>query len=221
MDLLNGLPRGIPGQNKQKTPKALWAADTQDLAAMRYDINRGDRILLGEINGQCIGTDDDRHMLTIAGSRAGKGVSAIIPNLLTYRGSVLVIDPKGENAEKTARRRRDGLRQQVFILDPFHVPLAARLFEKGGGGFQRASYNPLSILTPDSETLVADAGLISDALVIAGGSDPHWDDSARNLIQGILLHVATSPKYEGKRDLVTVRELVRQGAKTTDGITVE
>lgn len=216
--LLKDVPRGVPGKKEEKTPKALWA-DPKDLAAMRYDIQTGNRLLLGEIDGHCIGTDDNRHMLTIAGSRAGKGVSAIIPNLLTYRGSALVIDPKGENAKWTARRRAEDMRQKVFILDPFSVPLAAPLFQTGK--FKRASFNPLSILTPDSETLVADAGLISDALVIASGSDAHWDDSARNLIQGIILHVATYPKYEKSRNLVTVRELVRQGTEVTDGVTPE
>jgi type IV secretion system protein VirD4 len=31
-----------------------------------------------------------------------------VPNLLTYEGSALVIDPKGENARMTAPRRGDG-----------------------------------------------------------------------------------------------------------------
>ena len=50
----------------------------------------------------------DRHLLTVAPTRAGKGVAAIIPNLLTYPGSALVIDPKGENAMVTALRRGPG-----------------------------------------------------------------------------------------------------------------
>ena len=37
----------------------------------------------------------DRHLLTVAPTRAGKGTTQIIPNLLTYEGSTLVIDPKG------------------------------------------------------------------------------------------------------------------------------
>ena len=45
-------------------------------------------------------------MISIAPTRSGKGVSLIIPNLLTYRGSVLVVDPKGENAWITAAYRR-------------------------------------------------------------------------------------------------------------------
>jgi type IV secretion system protein VirD4 len=81
----------------------------------------------------------------------------------------------------------------------------------------KASYNPLSILRPDSPTLVEDAGLIADALVIAGGTDPHWDDSARNFIEGAILHVATYPAYEGRRDLVTVRHLLMNGAEVSAG----
>ncbi len=63
-------------------------------------------LLVGRRAGRVIGWNDDRHMMTIAGNRAGKGVSLIIPNLLFYEGSAVVIDPKGENARITARRRR-------------------------------------------------------------------------------------------------------------------
>src|SRR5437868_5587203 len=52
-----------------------------------------------------VGFSDDRHVCTIATNRAGKGRSVIIPNLLTWRGSVLVIDPKGQNALVTAMAR--------------------------------------------------------------------------------------------------------------------
>jgi len=55
-----------------------------------------------------LGLDDDRHFVTIAGSRSGKGTSAIIPNLCIYPGSVVCLDPKGENASITAARRGAG-----------------------------------------------------------------------------------------------------------------
>jgi type IV secretion system protein VirD4 len=87
---------------------------------LRFDPdNPGKKIFLGEVNGQLVGIDDDRHMITVAGSRAGKGVSALVPNLLTYRGSVLAIDPKGELACITAEHRAKGLGQKVHVLDPF------------------------------------------------------------------------------------------------------
>ena len=43
----------------------------------------------------------------------------------------------------------------------------------------------------------------------AGNKEPHWDESAKNYIEGLSLHVATDPVYEGDRTLVTVRELIK------------
>ena len=65
-----------------------------------------------------LGRDDDRHVVTVAGSRAGKSSTVLIPNLLRYPGSVLVLDPKGELARATAAQRRR-MGQRVYVLDPF------------------------------------------------------------------------------------------------------
>lgn len=43
--------------------------------------------------------DGEGHLLTVGSTRSGKGVVAIIPNLLSYTDSVIVIDPKGENVK--------------------------------------------------------------------------------------------------------------------------
>jgi type IV secretion system protein VirD4 len=209
--LLDDFPRGVTTRNlnEHRTPLAAWARP-EDIAAapaLNYDPTK---IFLGNIDGTAIGLADDRHMMTVAGSRAGKGVSAIVPNLIMYEGSVLAIDPKAELASITARRRADGLGQRVRVLDPFNR--AAPWVEP-----YKASYNPLSILKTDSPTLVEDAGLISDALVVAGGRDPHWDDSARNFIEGLILHVATYSGHEGQRNLVTVRRLLMNGAHMEQG----
>jgi hypothetical protein len=65
--------------------------------------------------------EGDGHLLTIAPTRAGKGVSAVIPNLLTHPGSVVVTDLKGENYAVTAARRCVDLGHDVHALDPFDV----------------------------------------------------------------------------------------------------
>ena len=83
--------------------------------------------LLNRTSTRMIGIGDDRHMLTGAGSRSGKGTSTIITNLCLYPGSVLCIDPKGENARLTATRRGkgsahcEGMGQKTIILDPYNV----------------------------------------------------------------------------------------------------
>jgi len=184
-------------------PKAQWVAESV-LEGSTRGAYSPEKIFLGAVNGKHIGFADDRHLMTIAGSRAGKGRSCIIPNLLHYTGSVLVVDPKGENANLTALRRSK-IGQTVRVLDPF-----GRTAEHCAPF--KASFNPLSILKRGSPTLIDDAALIADALVIPGGSsDTHWDDTARSFIEGLILHVATAPQFSGERHLVKVYELAMFG----------
>lgn len=63
----------------------------------------------------------------------------IIPNLLFYRGSMLVIYPKGELASITVKRLAMGLKQKTYVLDPFE-----RMAEWGKPW--KASFNPLTML---------------------------------------------------------------------------
>lgn len=154
----------------------------------------------GLIIGKC-GTDElirfgkDGHLLTFAPTGAGKGVSTLMPNLLDYQGSVVVIDPKGENAAVTARRRRE-MGQIVHILDPF-----------GKTGMASGSFNPLVWLDPDGDTAAEQSALLAEALAPADGrsSDPFWGNEARAILQGLLLYIAAHMP-EGKKHLGTLRD---------------
>jgi len=157
-----------------------------------------------------VGWMDDRHVVTIAGSRAGKGVSAIIPTLCEYPGSVICIDPKGENAFRTASRRGfgtsriKGLRQDVYVLDPYGV--------SGVPGEYLATFDPLAGLSPDDEDTLEEAILIAEALIVSADQrDAHWDDSARALVEALILHVISAPEFEDDRTLGRVRLLLRDG----------
>jgi len=204
-DFTDDIRRGISTRflDQQTVPQAHWEALANILASrsMAYDpANPGGKILVGALGDRLIGIEDNRHMMTIGGSRSGKSVT-LKANLLHYPGSVIALDPKAELAEITAERRA-ALGQKVCILDPFGItPERLKPY--------RVSFNPLTLLDPASDTIIEDAGLISDALVIAGGKDPHWDDSAQNWIEGLLLHIATDPLFEGKRNLVSLRALIR------------
>ena len=46
--------------------------------------------MLGTVERRVLGRDDDRHVVTVAGSRAGKSSTVLIPNLLRYPGSVTI-----------------------------------------------------------------------------------------------------------------------------------
>jgi type IV secretion system protein VirD4 len=138
-------------------------------------------VLLGHWKGRLIGIDDDRHMETVAGSRGGKSSTVLIPNLLRYPGSVIVLDPKGELARATAEHRMR-MGQRVYVLDPF-----------GETGMATASHNAFDELGHGNPLHVAaDAAQVADALIIANNKDPHWTDSARNLIRGLILHLLTT-----------------------------
>lgn len=160
-----------------------------------------------------IGMSDDRHLLTIASTGGGKGRSAIIPNLLTWPGSALVIDPKGTNAAVTATRRSNGggrvaqgLGQTVHVFDPFGV--------LGGQGIESAVFNPLAQLDPASERIAEDIWAIADALVVTEPGGEHWDESAHSVISGLIAHVITQELPE-KRHLGQVRDLLTSAEFTS------
>ena len=69
----------------------------------------------------------------------------------------------------------------------------------------------MSVLTLNNPTIIEDASLIADAMVVqaANAKDPHWDESAKSFIEGVILHIATDPRYEGRRHLVAVRDLIK------------
>ncbi|MFT6570236.1 MAG: type IV secretion system protein VirD4 [Sphingomonas echinoides] len=118
----------------------------------------------------------------MAPTRTGKGVGTIIPNLLEYPGPVVCIDPKGENARIAARQR--GKFGAVHVLDPFGVT-----------GLASAAFNPLDRIDPHGLDLADDCMTLADALVhdAPGESgDAHWNEEAKALIAGILLHIVTT-----------------------------
>ncbi|MAT94101.1 MAG: TRAG family protein [Halioglobus sp.] len=205
--IMQDIPRGVAGRflKQQSAPKAQFQRPEKIRAARRLDYDPaapGKKILVGALEDKLIGIADEAHMLTVAGSRSGKSLH-VIANLLHYRGSVLATDPKGELANITAERRA-ALGQAVHVLDPFGY-CAERL-----KGF-RAAYNPMKVLSWGSPTFIEDASLIAEALVVKaqGNKDAHWDESAQNFIEGVILHVATYPAHKDESHLITVRELIK------------
>lgn len=215
-DLLQDLPRGNLANERSPNTRFADPAVIKELEGYRFNENK---LWLGVIDGQVheerlehgrltryvtggqpIGISTDYHHTTIAGTRSGKGRAAIIPTLLTYKGSCLVIDIKGELATITANRRQE-MGQTVHVLDPFGV---ANVDEN-----LRKSFNPIDIIADGAnKNIIEDAELISDSLIIDSGGDKHWDDASRGLLSGVALHIATHRNYVDLRDLVTVREFI-------------
>ena len=139
---------------------------------------------------------NEKHVLVMASTRSGKGVSLIIPHLLRYPGSAFVLDPKGENAIVTGRRREE-LNEKVLYLDPFGI-----------SGKPKARFNPLARFTP--ETMEAESKALAAALVMGEfGKRDHWTASARQLVAAVILYVVTSPLIPPERkDLGIMRRLL-------------
>ncbi|TAZ23269.1 type IV secretory system conjugative DNA transfer family protein, partial [Rhizobium ruizarguesonis] len=156
-------------------------------------------LLIGRANnsGRLLRYSGPAHLLTMAPTRSGKGVGTIIPNLLTADRSIICIDPKGENAIIAGDARETF--GPVHILDPFGIT-----------GRPTAAFNPMDGVDKDSVDVAEDATTLADALVFDEpglSGDAHWNEEAKALIAGLLLHVLAS-QPDDRRTLTTLRHLL-------------
>lgn len=195
-------PRGLHDRQRDAPLQARWATSEEILAGKwRFGTEPG-QLYLGERGGVRLGRKDDRHQITIGGSRTGKGVSLIVPTLLTYEGSVVAIDIKGELARETATARAKHLGAKVIVLDPFGVSRRPS-----------ASFNPLAEIKQTVEGFdepyplaVEDAAAIAESLIVQSSSEAHWSDAARILVQALILMALLDG--EDHQNLVTVRNML-------------
>ena len=134
-----------------------------------------DGVLLGRWRDEYLRHDGPEHVLCFAPTRSGKGVGLVVPTLLTWPGSAIVHDIKGENWTLTAGwRARFG---RVLIFDPTNA--------------QSAAYNPL-LEVRRGEWEVRDVQNIADVLVDPEGAlekRNHWEKTSHSLLVGTILHV--------------------------------
>jgi len=151
---------------------------------------------------------NDAHLITVAPSGSGKGRDVLVPALLTYEGSCIVIDPKGQLAAIT-RKQRERMGQRIIVLNPFNI-----LPEYIGAS---ARFNPMAALDPGLDSFGTDCDNIADAIVVheSGGRDNHWNDSAHGLISALIGHLAANMNAED-RTLGEVRKILRRPSLLED-----
>jgi len=139
---------------------------------------------------------NEKHVLIMASTRSGKGVTLIIPHLLRYRGSAFVLDPKGENARATSRRRAQ-LNDRLHVLDPFGIT-----------GLPQSRFNPLSRFTPVN--MEAESKALAAAMFVMRDSErDHWNAAGQQLLAAIVMFVYLSPGIpRDKKDLPQVRKIL-------------
>ena len=131
------------------------------------------------------------HLLTVAPTRSGKGVAALIPTLLddTPR-TTIAFDPKGELASITARHRRT--LGPVALVDPFHLTTE-----------RPDRLNPFDLARLFPGRVEEVAILLAELLLLDHqnphtSSDPFWDNRSRALLAGLIAAILTGPD-EGAR----------------------
>lgn len=167
-------------------------ANTREIARAGLFAESG--FYLGRLGHRDLVLGGQQGVLLSAPPRSDKGTAIVIPNLLSWPGSIVCLDLKLENWTITAGyRQRCG--QDVFLFDP--------LSEIG----DTACWNCLSYVSQDPNLRINDVQHIGAILYPdIPGTDPFWSAGARSLFLGVTLYVLETPSLPP-----TLGEVLRQG----------
>jgi len=157
---------------------ARWARPS-DLRKQRMLAKSG--VIIGK-NGKSeraalLRQDEQTHTLLVAPTGSGKGIGVIIPNLLTYGGSVVCVDVKGENWNRTAAARKT-MGDNVYRFSPRSLDGCSHC------------WNPLSYISDEPARRISELRQLATYLFpIASASSDSWVKGARNIFVGVCLYV--------------------------------
>jgi len=151
---------------------ARWATPREiDRAGLTRDAG----VFLGRHRAHYLRHDGPEHVMAFAPTRSGKGVGLVVPTLLSWTGSAVIHDIKGENWQLTAGwRARFG---HALMFNPTDVA--------------SARYNPLLEVRRGLHE-VRDVQNIADILVDPEGAlerRSHWEKTSHALLVGAILHI--------------------------------
>lgn len=151
---------------------ARWAEASE---IRKASLNGPAGVFLGRKERDYLRHDGPEHVMAFAPTRSGKGVGLVVPTLLTWPGSAVIHDIKGENWQLTS-----GCRARFSHCLLFN-PTDAR----------SAAYNPLLEVRRGAHE-VRDVQNIADMLVDPEGAlerRNHWEKTSHSLLVGTILHV--------------------------------
>lgn len=139
-----------------------------------------DGLILGKLDGKYLMMDEGKFTMLIAPTGGGKGVGTIIPNLLNWNQSVIVVDVKEENFLVTSGfRKKHG--QEVYKFAPFDE------------NSETHCWNPLSYVSRDPRFVVGDLQSIGYMLYPKkDGDGAFWNDAARSFFVAVSLYCRES-----------------------------
>jgi type IV secretion system protein VirD4 len=170
---IGGAARRAGAKSQATTYGSARWADDSDIRGAKLLGDQGP--VLGLHGDRYLRHDGPEHILAVAPTRSGKGVGMVLPTLLTWPGSAVVHDIKGENWMLTAGWRARF--SHCLLFDPTN-PLSAR-------------FNPLLEVRKGAHE-VRDVQNIADILVDPEGAKDrrdHWEKTAHALLTGAILHV--------------------------------
>lgn len=160
----------------------------------------------GQVKTAPVFTKPEAHTLIMAPTRTGKGTNIIVPTLLRYDGSMLVIDPKGENAAIAGRQRAALPGHKVHVLNPWGV-LDDELAKRG---LPTSRYNPLDAIRRGDPDAASIAHTMAESICARSG-DPrnaYWEGSATAILTAVLLWLADNDSDRERKTLARVRQIV-------------
>lgn len=169
---------------------AEWMTTTEDLkAAKLLPTSNSNAVFLGVTGkGEYLRHEGPEHLIAVAPTRSGKGVSLIIPTLLSWKGSTVTIDIKGENYGITAGYRKNVLNQKILHFNPADASgLSCR-------------FNPLAEIRIGTYHEMQDAQNIAQLLMDPDGKskDDHWTQAGLGFVVGAILCTCYKEKLRGR-----------------------
>jgi len=131
-------------------------------------------LVLGKFKNKYMIDDGQTHVLVAAPTGSGKGVGIVIPNLLTWNGSAMVLDIKGENHQLTSGFR-EAHGHRIFVFSPFSE--------------NSHRFNPFDAINPDPRNRFNDIQNIATILLPDNEKDPTWSQQGRGLFVAFALYL--------------------------------
>ena len=156
------------------------------------------------LGGRWIGTKSEQHLLTIAGTGAGKSRDSIMSNLLTYNGGIVAFDTKRELTEAAYIPRKQYA--PAYIVDPWN---------EGKDGLKTDYWNPLNEIDINKNEARSRILRLCESLIVKEGTesrgrDAHFREVPQQLMAGYIAHVLSSFPLENQ-NLPTIYNLMVLG----------
>ena len=196
--LLLLVPMGIAAATQKRRELHGAARFASAIEVREAGLLGGQGIIVGKYRDKFLTLPGKQSVMLSAPTRSGKGVGVVVPNLLAWQDSAVVVDIKSENWAITAGfRAAHG--QEVYAWAPFA--------EDG----RSHRWNPLSAIRLADRHVVGDTLAIAQVLyptdVKGSGTEGFFNDTARNLFLGLALYLVETPELPR-----TIGEILRQSS---------